>query len=501
MRREASASKTRLRWLFGDQLGPHFLDTTRQPVLLIESRSVFARRVFHRQKAHLILSAMRHRAAELGKRCSYVRSETYRAGLADVDGPLSVIQPTSWSALHFVDRIAAERDLERLPSRGFATSRTDFASWADGRGRRRLLMEDFYRDARRRLDVLMEGGEPVTGQWNYDADNREPPPKGSSGLDVPEPWWPEEDEIDEEVRADLDAWSADGVRFVGEDGPRRFAATRSEALAALEHFVRHRLPTFGPYEDAVLSADRWMAHSLLSAPLNLGLLDPLEVVRAAEDAYAESHAPIASVEGFVRQIIGWRDYIWNLYWYFGEDYRARNELEAHTDLPGWFSAVDPDGTEANCLKQSLASVRDHGWAHHIPRLMIIGNYGMQQGWDPAQFTDWFHRSFVDGYDWVMVPNVVGMSQYADGGVLATKPYASGGSYINKMTDFCGACRFDPKVRVGPDACPFTAGYWRFLHRHRERFAANPRMSRAVKGLDRLSDLDELLAESPDANTG
>ena len=489
------------RWLFGDQLGPHFLDTARQKVLLVESRGVFARRVFHRQKAHLILSAMRHRAAELGRRCSYVRAETYRAGLTDIDEPLSVIQPTSWSALHLVDRIASERDLERLPARGFASSRADFASWADGRGRRRLLMEDFYRDARRRLDVLMEGGEPVTGQWNYDADNREPPPKGSSGLNVRDPWWPEEDKIDEEVRADLDAWSSAGVRFVGEDGPRRFAATRSEALAALEHFVRHRLPTFGPYEDAVLSGDRWMAHSLLSAPLNLGLLDPLEIVRAAEDAYAEGHAPIASVEGFVRQIIGWRDYIWNLYWYFGEDYRSRNELDACRDLPGWFADVDPDGTDANCLKQSLASVREHGWAHHIPRLMIIGNYGMQQGWDPAQLTDWFHRSFVDGYDWVMVPNVVGMSQHADGGVLATKPYASGGSYINKMTDYCGECRFDPKLRVGPDACPFTAGYWRFLHRHRERFAANPRMSRAVRGLDRLSDLDQLLAEHPDGQTG
>ena len=490
-----------LRWLFGDQLGPHFVDSDRDDVLLIEARSVFERRVFHRQKAHLILSAMRHRAAELGDRCHYVRAGRYRAALAGVDAPLEVVQPTTWAAVRFVDTLAGERSIERLPARGYATSRADFATWADGRGKKRLLMEDFYRDSRLRLDVLMEGGKPVTGQWNYDPDNRERPPNGATTLELPEPWWPTEDEIDDQVRADLDAWEADGVRFVGADGPRLFAATRAEALAALEHFVQHRLPTFGPYEDAVLSGDRWMAHSLLSAPLNLGLLDPLEVVRAAEDAYTEGHAPIASVEGFVRQVIGWRDYIWHLYWYLGEDYRTSNELGAHRPLPDWLLDLDPDGTEANCLKQTVSSVRDHGWAHHIPRLMILGNYGMQRGFDPLAFTDWYHRSFVDGYDWVMVPNVVGMSQHADGGVLATKPYASGGAYIDKMTDYCGDCRYDPKVRVGDDACPFTAGYWRFLHRHRERFGSNARMVRAVRGLDRLSDLDELLAEDPDRNIG
>jgi deoxyribodipyrimidine photolyase-related protein len=484
----------RRRWLFGDQLGPHFLDAPDQPSLLIETRRVFERRPFHRQKAHLILSAMRHRAAELGDSCAYLRAGSYADALRQVDDPIDVVQPTSWSAMHFVDSLAEQRDVDRLPARGYLTSRPDFATWADARGGKRLLMEDFYRDARRRHEVLMDGAEPVTGRWNYDLENRASPPKGDQGIGVAEPEWPVEDAIDAEVRADLDRWQAEGVRMVGEDGPRRFAATRAEALAALEVFVAERLPSFGPYEDAVLSGDRWMAHSLLSAPMNLGLLDPLEVVRAAEDAYVEGHAPIASVEGFVRQVMGWRDYIWHLYWYLGEDYRDRNALGARADLPEWFWNLDPAGTQANCLSSTLRNLREDGWVHHIPRLMILGNYAMQQGWQPAQVTAWFHQSFVDGYDWVMVPNVVGMSQHADGGVLATKPYASGGNYLNTMTDYCGGCVFDPKVRVGENACPYTAGYWRFLHRHRDTFAQNFRMSRALKNLDRLKDLDELLAE-------
>ncbi|WP_375430196.1 cryptochrome/photolyase family protein [uncultured Friedmanniella sp.] len=486
----------RRRWLFGDQLGPAFLDVPDQPVLMIESHDVLRRRPFHRQKAHLVLSAMRHRAAELGDQVTYLITDSYREGLAQVDEPLSVCQPTSWAALHFVDRLAAERDLERLPARGYATPRADFTTWADARGGKRLLMEDFYRDSRRRLDVMMEGAEPLTGRWNYDAENRERPPRTAT-LSLPEPWWPVEDEIDAEVRDDLDRLEREGVHFVGEDGPRTFAASRAESLAALADFITHRLPTFGRYEDATLREDRWMAHSLLSAPLNLGLLDPMEEVDAAVEAYRAGDAPIASVEGFVRQVIGWRDYIWHLYWYLGEDYRDRNELEAVRDLPEWFVELDPSGTDAACLSWALTSVRESGWAHHIPRLMILGNYALQQGWNPQQLTDWFHRSFVDGYDWVMVPNVVGMSQHADGGVLATKPYAGGGNYINTMTDLCGTCVYDPKLRRGEKACPFTAGYWLFLNRHRERFAQNFRMGQMVRGLDRLSDLDELVAENPD----
>ena len=483
------------RWLFGDQLGPHFSDDHDGPLLLVESRRVFARRRFHRAKAHLILSAMRHRAAELGDRVTYLPASTYAEAVAQVDGPLQVLQPTSYAAVGLVRRLGEDREIERLPARGFVTSREDFGSWADGRGRRRLLMEDFYREARLRHGVLVDGAEPVGGRWNYDADNREPPPKGRETLGVDPPPWPVEDEIDEQVRADLDRWEADGdVSFVGCDGPRLFAATHAEAEAVLEHFLSHRLATFGAHEDAILEGDPWMSHSLLSAPMNLGLLDPLDVVRRAEEVYRSGDAPLASVEGFVRQVMGWRDYVWNLYWHLGEDYRRKNALQHRRRLPDWFADLDGDATRARCLSQTLDGVAERGWVHHIPRLMVLGSYALQRGWSPAELTDWFHRSFVDGYDWVMVPNVVGMSQHADGGVLATKPYTSGGAYLNTMTDHCGSCELNPKVRVGEDACLFTAGYWWFLQRHRDQLGSNPRMSRAVKGLDRLRDLQELVAQ-------
>jgi deoxyribodipyrimidine photolyase-related protein len=484
------------RWLFGDQLGPHFSDDHDGRFLLVESRRVFARRRFHRAKAHLVLSAMRHRAAELGDRVSYRRTATYAEAVqAERRKGFQVVQPTSYAAVDLVTRLGEEYDVERLPARGFVTSRAEFATWAERRGGKRLLMEDFYRDARRRTGVLMEGVEPVGGRWNFDADNREPPPKGASTLGVPEPPWPVEDEIDAEVRADLDRWEADGdVSFVGRDGPRLFAATRAEALAVLDHFVEHRLPDFGAHEDAILEGDPWMAHSLISAPMNLGLLDPVEVVARAEAAYASGSAPLASVEGFVRQVMGWRDYIWHLYWHFGPEYRRRNALAARRKVPDWFDSLDGTATRARCLSHTLDAVAERGWVHHIPRLMVLGSYALQRGWAPEQVTDWFHRSFVDGYDWVMVPNVVGMSQHADDGLLATKPYTSGGAYIAKMSDHCGSCVLDPRKRVDEDACPFTAGYWWFLDRHRERFAGNHRMARAVRGLDRLGDLDALVAQ-------
>lgn len=478
------------RWCFADQLGPHFLDDPAQPVLLIESQAVFARRRFHRRKAHLVLSALRHRAAELGEQAVFLQTSSYREALDQLNEPVSVCQPTSWAADRFIRSLPS---VDVLPARGFCTSREDFDEWA--KSQRTLRMENFYRSARRRFDLLMDGDQPVEGRWNFDADNREPAPKNAEGLGIPPPWQPEEDEIDEQVRADLDRWERDGaVSFVGRDGPREFAVTAAEAQQALKVFVRERLPHFGPHEDAMLTGDRFMAHSLLSAPMNLGLLDPLDCAYAAEDAYRSGDAPISSVEGYIRQLIGWRDYIWHVYWHFGRNYRHRNALHAKSALPTWFTELDADAVEANCLSDVLAQVRDHGWVHHIPRLMVLSNYALQRGWDPAAVTGWFHRSFVDGYDWVMVANVVGMSLHADGGLMATKPYASGGAYINRMSDYCGGCRYQPSKRVGEHACPFTGGYWWFLARNTEELGRNRRMAQPMAGLGRLKDLDEVVAQ-------
>jgi deoxyribodipyrimidine photolyase-related protein len=483
-------------WLFGDQLGPHFLTgRSETPVVMIEARSVFGRRRFHRAKAHLVLSAMRHRAAELGDRVRYIRAETYREGLREAvgDGPVTVRHPTSYAALRLVRSLESRESVTVLPARGFLVAHDDFRAWADGHGGQRLRQEDFYRWVRRSHDLLMDGDRPAGDRWNHDHDNREPPPKGARTLGAPPPYRPTEDEIDDEVRRDLDRWEREGsVAFVGRDGPRLFPATRREALAALRRFVEHRLAGFGPHEDAMLAGDPVMSHSLLSSSLNLGLLDPAECVKRAEDAWRAGRAPVNSVEGFVRQVAGWRESVWQLYWYFGEDYRHRNALRHHEPLPGWFLELDADAVRARCLATVLAQVRDTGWTHHIPRLMLLGSHALQRGWDPLAVTDWFHRSFVDGYDWVMVPNVVGMSQYADGGRMTTKPYTSGGSYVNRMSDLCGGCVYRPGERTGDRACPFTTGYWTFLHRHRARLERNPRMVRPVRGLDRLADLDEVL---------
>jgi deoxyribodipyrimidine photolyase-related protein len=477
------------RWLFADQLGPHFLDDRGQPVLLIESKAVFRRRVHHRQKAHLILSALRHRAAELGDQAVFLRAETYGQALRKVREPLEVCHPTSRRALEFV------RGLGRvtvLPERGYVTSLADFAEWADRR-RGALRMEAFYRFAREHHGVLLDGGDPAGGRWSLDIENREPPPQDGK-LDVPAPPMPKEDDIDAEVRADLDRWEREGIRFVGRDGPRRFPATTKEAKARLRHFLRHRLAAFGPYEDAMLSTDPWLAHSMLSSSFNLGLLDPMEAVRGAERAYRREGAPLPSVEGFVRQILGWRDYIWHTYWYFEAGWRTSNELGARRSLPGWWNDLDADAVDAHCLSDVLAGVRDRAWVHHIPRLMVLGNYALQRGWRPAELVEWFHTRFVDGYEWVMTGNVVGMSQYADLGRMTTKPYVGGGAYINRMSDYCGGCRYDPRKRLGEDACPFTAGYWAFLSRNRDRIPGNARMARTMKQMDRLADLDAVVAQ-------
>jgi deoxyribodipyrimidine photolyase-related protein len=478
-------------WLFADQLGPHMLEGhADREVVLVESQRVMRSRSYHRQKLHIVLSGMRHLAAELGDRAHYLRVDTYREALERVGRPVVVHEPTSHAAADLVERLRAEGLVEEvLPTPMFALPRAAFDEWAGDRETFRL--EDFYRSQRRRFDVLMDAGEPAGGKWNYDHENREPPPKGERRLDLPGPWQPPEDEIDEQVRADLDRMD---LPTVGRDGPRWFAVTADEARRALAHFVQERLPHFGPPEDAMLTDDWAMAHSLLSVPLNLALLHPLDVVREAEAAYRTGDVPLPSAEGFVRQVLGWREYIWQLYWRFGRDYLRRNALRARNPLPDWWRELDADAVTARCLGTALEGLRDRGWSHHIQRLMVIGNHALQRGYDPRQLSDWYREVYVDGFEWVMPPNVIGMSQHADGGMMATKPYSAGGAYINRMSDHCGSCAYDPRKRLGDDACPFTAGYWAWTHRHRDLLAANNRTARAVSSMDRLSDLGAVLEQ-------
>ncbi|MFR9728277.1 cryptochrome/photolyase family protein [Saccharopolyspora sp. MS10] len=482
-------------WLFGDQLGPHFHggEHRRRPVLLVESSAALTRHRSHRQKLHLVLSGMRHLAAELGSRASLVRAETYREGLRRFGRPVVVHEPHSRAGAELVARLREEGWIEQvLPTPGFALSRNDFESWA--RDRKRFVMEDFYREQRRRFEVLLEpDGAPLGGRWNFDSENREGPPKRRATLGAPAPWFPAEDEIDERVRADLDSLDRRGrARPVGADGPRIFPVTAREARSAARRFLRHRLPEFGPHQDAMLGEDWAMAHALLSVPLNLGLLDPLRLVRDAEREHRRGSAPLASTEGFVRQVLGWREYVWQLYWHLGPGYQRRNALRARTSLPRWWRELDAEGVSAECLRVALAGVRDRGWAHHIQRLMVLGNHALQRGYQPAQLNDWFATAFVDGTPWVMPANVIGMSQYADGGLVATKPYAAGGAYLNRMSDHCRSCPYDPKQRTGEAACPFTAGYWAWMHRNADALVDNHRMKQPLSTMRRLDDLEELV---------
>ena len=467
--------------LFADQLGSHF-DMGSHRILPIVLNQ-FSKRRYHRRKAHLILSALLRRAALPDCDVVYVNSYRELSGAATC-----AINPTSYPMRRLVEFL----QLQTEPARGFTCSEDDWQSWIAERGSKRLRLEDFYRWQRQRSGVLMDAHLPAGGQWNLDTENR----LAAKQVDFPiaEPWLPNEDEFDDEARDALNRLERDGhAEFVGVDGPREFAASREEANLALKYFVDQRLSTFGPPEDAMLRGSWTVSHSLLSVPLNLGLLDPMDVVLQAEGAYRDGRAPLASVEGFIRQILGWRDYVWHLYWQFGESYTSSNELAAHREVPDSWRDLNPEAIESNCIAQCLADLNQHGWLHHIQRLMVLGNAALQRGFSPAQMNDWFIDSFVDGTPWVMPANVIGMTLFADGGLMSTKPYAAGGAYINRMSDYCGGCKFNPTQRLGAGACPMTGGYWAFLSENRARLATNPRIAQQIRGLARLGDIEKVVA--------
>ncbi|MFZ9744632.1 MAG: cryptochrome/photolyase family protein [Aquiluna sp.] len=473
--------------LFADQLGPHFELGDRFVLPIVKEQ--FRKRRYHRQKAHLILYALRSRAQD--PMVQVIELENYRALLTGDFGITSAVNPTSYPFRQLVSKLG----IDVSEARGFCSSERDWKDYAESA--KKLKLEDFYRRQRTRLQILMDEQQPVGGQWNFDDSNRLPPTKEE--LVVPGPWLPKEDEIDKQVRQELNELERSGVRFIGKDGPRKFAGTREQALQALAHFIENRLDLFGPYEDAVDQRSWSMSHSLLSAPMNLGLLDPIEVVRAAENAYRSGKARLESVEGFIRQIIGWRDYVWHLYWHFGEGYTSNNSLSANTPLPSFMTELSTESLKANCISHTISDLSVNAWLHHIPRLMILGNHSMQRGYVPKEVNDWFIDAFVDGTPWVMPANTIGMSLYADGGLMSTKPYAAGGAYLSKMTNYCSDCPLNPKKRVGEDACPFTAGYWYFLDQNPD-LQKNHRMFNAYAGLRKLTDIEQLREQEASRNS-
>ena len=475
-------------WIFGDQLnrGIASLDgatPASSRILMVESQGKLRSRRWHRQRLHLVVAAMRRFAEELeqaGFEVDYRQAPSLEKGLAAHrrrfrPSKVRAMEPNGWDLRSRLEKL----DVELVRSNLFLCHYEDFEEWA--KDQKRLRMEDFYRWQRTRLGYLVKDGKPAGGRWNFDADNREPPPKG-------EPPWtaPSVSKLDD---LDAEILAAQPTDLMGEAPTGLWATSRRSALARLRRFVNEELPRFGPHEDAMTRRSWHLAHSLLSPYLNLGLLLPGEVCDAVQEAYDEGRVPIASAEGFIRQVIGWREYVWGVYWLWMPGYRAQNALGAKRDLPPAFG--DSTRTEMRCVAETVRGIEDHGYAHHIQRLMILGNLSLLAGIEPMQVVDWMWASFVDGAEWVMLPNVLSMALYADDGRMTTKPYAAGGAYISRMSDYCEACRFDPKKRTGDDACPFTTLYWDFIARHEKRLAANPRVGRQVHGLRRLKDLPEV----------
>ena len=370
--------------------------------------------------------------------------------------------------------------LESREDRHFLCSKREFREHATGR--KSLRMEFFYREMRKRHRILMDNGAPVGGAWNFDADNRGAFPKSGPGT-IPLPPRFEPDAVTREVLALVTR------RFLDHPGALdsfNWPVTPADAEQALASFLRDRLPHFGEYQDAMWQGEPFLYHSLISCALNLKLLSPLEVIRRAELEYHQGRAPLPAVEGFIRQILGWREYVRGVYWHFMPDYLDRNALNATRDLPGFYWTGQ---TELNCLRESIGQTLRHGYAHHIQRLMVTGLYALLAGVHPRQVHEWYLAVYVDAVEWVELPNTLGMSQFADGGVMASKPYVASGKYIQRMSNYCAGCAYDPAQRTGPRACPITTLYWNFLLSHESSLKKNPRMTMQLRNLKRLS-LDE-----------
>jgi deoxyribodipyrimidine photolyase-related protein len=446
-------------------------------IVLVESARMTTGRNWHKERLFFLISSARHFAKSLeadGFSVEYVQAATTIDGLKSVQAkhkglPTICAEPSSFRQFAALK----EFGVEFVENDFFLTPRPLFKAWADTQ--KSYLMESFYRKQRVRLNILMDGKEPAGGAWNFDKENRLPPPKKYEGPKYLEH---KRDEIDAQVASEI-----------GHVMTTTWATTRQGALSQLKNFIDNHFGEFGPLEDA-MTTDNWaLHHSLLSPYLNNGLLHPSEVIAAAVKAFNSGGIPIESAEGFIRQVIGWREYVNGMYWFLGPDYRENNQLKANRKLLPLFS--DPEATQMNCIKETVSDIQERAWVHHIPRLMLLSNLALVTGTNPQEFLEWMREVFIDASEWVMVPNVIGMGVHADGGQMMTKPYAAGGAYISRMSNYCKPCVYNPKLRTGETACPFTTLYWDFLDRHKETFAKNHRMSQQVFGLNRLSDLPEL----------
>ncbi|PSJ39008.1 cryptochrome/photolyase family protein [Allosphingosinicella deserti] len=450
----------------------------------------------HKTKLAYILSAMRHHAEALrvdGWRVDYVLLDDPENGGSFTGEVARAIQRHDPERIVVTEagewRVAAMLDswqtlfglpVEIRPDSRFLCAHGEFEAWAEGRAE--LRMEYFYREMRKKTGLLMDGGKPAEGRWNFDKDNRKP---AQADLLMPRPLSFAPDAITQEVIALVEQRFGD---HPGDLDGFDYAVTVEDAERQAASFMANALPKFGDYEDAMLTGERFLWHSILSPYLNSGLLDPLDLCRKAEAEYRAGRAPLNSVEGYVRQIIGWREYMRGIYWREGPDYVDRNFFGHSRALPGWYWT---GATDMHCLSQALGQTLATAHAHHIQRLMVTGNFALLIGADPKLVHLWYLEVYLDAYEWVELPNTLGMSQFGDGGLLGSKPYISSGAYINRMSDYCGHCRYDVTKRIGEDACPFNALYWDFLARHRDKIGRNPRLAMPYRNWDRQSESDQI----------
>jgi deoxyribodipyrimidine photolyase-related protein len=467
------------------------LDKDRDIVLFCEAKQAMTALPHHKKKLAFLLAAQRHFAEELrqsGYQVHEVRltddgnsqdleREVARAIARVQPERLVLTEPSDYALYQQVEtwQQTFALPVDILPDDRFLMPVSDFKAYASGR--KQLRMEYFYRDMRQRWKILLEpDGKPTGGQWNFDSENRKPP---KSGLQFPRRLSHRKSAILTDVLALVEAKFPD---HFGDLLPFHFAVTRDQALKELHQFIDEILPSFGDYQDAMVRNEPYLFHSLLSSYLNAGLLLPLEICRMAETSYRQGRAPLNAVEGFIRQILGWREYVRGLYWLHMPDYAELNYFAADRPLPDMYWTGE---TRMACMREAIDHTRVHAYSHHIQRLMITGNFALLAGLLPKAVCDWYLLVYADAFEWVELPNTAGMALFADGGIMASKPYAASGKYINRMSNYCRGCAYDPEAMTSDTACPFNALYWDFLDRNRQKLRQNQRLTYMYATLDKM----------------